>query len=77
MAKTIMISDKAYNVLKKRKKQDESFTDVILREFPESNASEILAIVRELKPDPELSKNIRQASMELRKNFKIRSFDVE
>lgn len=77
MARTITIYDNAYNALKKRKKQDESFTDVILREFSEGNAGKILAVVRELKPDPELAKNIRQASRKHRRNFKIRRFDIK
>ena len=40
-------------------------------------AGKILAVVRELKPDPELAKNIRQASRKHRRNFKIRRFDIK
>ena len=43
--KTITISDEAYATLKRRKKEGESFTDVILREFAESNADKILSVV--------------------------------
>lgn len=77
MAKTIMISDRAYRALQRRKKEGESFTDLILREFPEGNAGEILAIVKSMKPDLELSESMRRASQEFRKNFKLRRFDLK
>ena len=71
--KTITISDKAYVTLKRRKKEGESFTDVILREFAEGNADKILSVVMGQDfPDRELAENIRHASEEHRKHFKIR-----
>ncbi len=71
--KTITISDKAYSTLKRRKKEGESFTDVILREFTEGNADKILSVVMgQGFPDKELAENVRQASLEHRKRFKIR-----
>lgn len=71
--KTITISDKAYSTLKRRKKEGESFTDVILREFAEGNADRILSIVMSQDfPDRELAENVRKASLEHRKRFKIR-----
>jgi predicted CopG family antitoxin len=71
--KTITISDKAYVTLKRRKKEGESFTDVILREFAEGNADKILSVVMGQDfPDRELAENIRHASKEHRKHFKIR-----
>ena len=71
--KTITISDEAYSTLKRRKKVGESFTEVILREFKEGNADRILSIVTGPDfPDKELAENIRQASEEHRKNFRMR-----
>ena len=71
--KTITISDEAYATLKRRKKEGESFTDVILREFAEGNADRILSVVMSHGfPDGELAKNVRQASEEHRKNFQMR-----
>jgi predicted CopG family antitoxin len=72
MVKTVMITDEAYNVLKAAKKEGESFSDVILRKFSKGDPARILAAVRELKPNPELSESIRQASQEMRKNFRMR-----
>jgi predicted CopG family antitoxin len=71
--KTITISDEAYRALKRRKKEDESFTEVILREFSEGNAERILSIVTDPGfPDKELAENVRQASREHRQKFKVR-----
>lgn len=76
--RTITISDEAYRVLKRRKKEGESFTEVILREFPEGNADKILSIVLGPGfPDKELSENVRHASREMRKNFRMREFDLK
>ncbi len=72
MVKTLMISDEAYNALKASKKAGESFSDVILRKFSKGDPARILAAARELKPNPELSESIRQASQEMRKNFRMR-----
>ena len=70
--KTITISDKAYTTLKKRKRGG-SFTDVILREFAESNADRILAVVMGPKfPDKELEENVMRASEAHRKIFMMR-----
>jgi predicted CopG family antitoxin len=70
-----MVSDEAYRALKAAKKQNESFSDVILRKFPRGDPARILAAVREMKPSPELSRSIRAASKEMRKSFKMREFD--
>ncbi len=71
--KTITISDEAYATLKRRRKEGESFTEVILREFAESNADKILSVVMGPDfPDKELAENVRQASEEHRKSFKMR-----
>ncbi len=73
MAKTVMLSDEAYDALKASKKSGESFSDVILRKFSKGDPGRILAAVKDLKPNPELSKSIREASQEMRKNFKMRN----
>lgn len=71
--KTITISDKAYATLKRRKKDGESFTDVILREFAEGNADRILSVVMSQHfPDRELAENVKHASEEHRRRFKMR-----
>jgi predicted CopG family antitoxin len=77
MAKPVMLSDEAYNALKAAKKSGESFSDVILRKFPKGDPARILAVVKSMKPNPDLSQSVRQASKEMRKNFKMREFDFE
>jgi predicted CopG family antitoxin len=70
---TITISEEAYKVLKAAKKEDESFSDVILRIFPRGHPRRILAYLRDHKPlDEETAESIREASKELRHNFKAR-----
>lgn len=59
--KTIMISDEAYNRLKKRKERGESFNDVLLRELPPlaETCGEVLESFKTHPPpaaDPELRK---------------------
>jgi predicted CopG family antitoxin len=74
--RTITISDEAYLALKRKKKEGESFTEVILREFAGGNAGKILSVVMGPDfPDKELADNVRQASREMRKNFKMREFN--
>lgn len=71
--KTITISDEAYATLRRKKKEGESFTDVILRELADSNADKILSVVMGPDfPDKELAENVRQATEEHRKNFRMR-----
>lgn len=75
--KTITISDEAYATLKRRKREGESFTDVILRELAESNADRILSVVMGPDfPDKELAENVRQASEEHRKSFRMRRHEL-
>jgi predicted CopG family antitoxin len=73
---TITITLEAYNALKAKKKEGESFSNLILRTFQKSNASEIIAYYKEKRPDPELADAIEQSSKELRKNFKLRRVDL-
>lgn len=73
---TITITEEAYKVLKAAKKEGESFSDVILRIFPRGDPRRILAYLQDREPlDEETAERIREASKELRRNFKIR--DVE
>jgi predicted CopG family antitoxin len=70
---TITISEEAYRVLKAAKKKDESFSDVILRVFPRGHPLRILAYLQDRKPlDEDTAEHIRNASNELRRNFKAR-----
>lgn len=72
---TITISDEAYRILKAQKKEGESFSDVILRTFPRGHPARILAALDKIEPlDKETAENIRKASQEMRKNFKLREF---
>lgn len=74
--RTITLSEEAYRVLKRRKKQGESFTDLVLREFAEQgNAGHILSALNTLEFPSDFADNAREASKELRKNFKMRSFE--
>jgi predicted CopG family antitoxin len=70
---TITISVEAYRVLKAAKKDNESFSDVILRIFPRGHPRRILAYLKDHKPlDAETAESIREVSKELRRNFKAR-----
>ena len=60
-------------MLKAAKKENESFSDVILRIFPRGDPRRILAYLRDHRPlDEETAESIREASKELRRNFKTR-----
>ena len=68
---TITISEEAYKVLKAAKKDDESFSDVILRIFPRGEPRRILAYLKDHRSlDEETAESIRETSKELRRNFK-------
>lgn len=77
-SKTIMISEEAYEVLKRRKKPNESFTDVILRLGAEKgSAKRLLELAKEFEPiSPETAKIMEKTSREFRKNFKTRDFEL-
>ena len=78
-SKTIMISEEAYEVLKKRKKANESFTDVIIRLGSDKGSIKRLldfADSKDFEPiSPETARHMKEASKEFRKNFRLR--DVE
>lgn len=70
---TITISEEAYRVLKAAKKENESFSDVILRLFPRGDPRRVLAYLQERKPlDEETADSIREASKDVQRNFKAR-----
>jgi predicted CopG family antitoxin len=72
-----MISEKAYEVLKRRKRKNESFTDVILRLGSEKGSvAKLLELVQEEDFEPissETARQMKEASSEFRKNFKLRN----
>jgi predicted CopG family antitoxin len=74
---TITLSDEAYRILKAQKKENESFSDVILRTFPRGHPARILAALQDRPPlDEETAESIREVSEEMRKNFKLRQFKL-
>ena len=74
---TITISDAAYRILKAQKKEGESFSDVILRTFPQGNPARILAVLDDLPAlDEATAERIRKASEEVRRNFKAQVPEV-
>ncbi len=75
-----MISEKAYEILKKRKRKNESFTDVIIRLGTEKGS--ITKLLESVKSDDfvpissETARNIEKASKEFRKKFKLRDLKI-
>jgi predicted CopG family antitoxin len=71
-----MISEDAYELLKKRKRGNESFTDVIMRLASEKGSiGSLLDLARsdDFRPtSAETAKVMRKASKEFRMNFKTR-----
>lgn len=69
-------SNCAYEVLKRRKRKNKSFTDVILKLGSEKGSvAKLLDLVRaeDFEPiSPETAKQMKEASSEYRKNFKLR-----
>lgn len=71
--KTITITEEAYERLKSRKGENQSFSDVILQNFPaKRKLSDILA---EIGKDDELADKIEAASREMRQS-KMRKVDL-
>ena len=66
--KNITISEEAYTALATRKKENESFTDVILRVTSDKGkASSLLKLVESWSPDEDLAKSIESAMKRTRK----------
>ena len=72
--RTLSITEEAYRALKAKKKEGESFTDVILRLTGNKGSARRLEMMDELH-SPELADRVEQASREFHKSFKTR--DVE
>jgi predicted CopG family antitoxin len=71
--KTITITEEAYERLKSRKGENQSFSEVILQNFPaKRKLSEILA---EIGKDDELADRIAAASKQMRQS-KMRDVEV-
>jgi predicted CopG family antitoxin len=71
--KTITITEEAYERLKSRKSENQSFSEVILQNFPaKRKLSEILA---EIGRDDELADRIAAASKQMRQS-KMRDVEV-
>jgi len=66
--KNITISEEAYSALAMRKKENESFTDVILRVTSDrGKASSLLKLVESWSPDEDLARKIESAMKRTRK----------
>ena len=72
--KSIRISEEAYKAIKRLKKSNESFSDTILRlASKRSNARQLLQAMDNGKLySPELADRVEEASLEFRKNFRLR-----
>lgn len=71
--KTITITEEAYNRLKSRKVENQSFSEVILQNFPiKRKLSEVLD---EIGQDDSLADRIEAASKEMRQS-KMREVDI-
>lgn len=74
---TISLSDEAYKILKAQKMEGESFSDLVLRKFGRGNAAAILAYLEEMEPlGEEAAESIRKTSRKMRKNIRLRRFDL-
>lgn len=66
--------------MKRRKRKSESFTDVILRLMPEKGSvAKLLDLVKaeDFEPiSPETAKQMKEASSEFRKNFRLRDAEL-
>ena len=72
--KTITITEEAYNRLKSRKSENQSFSEVIMQNFPSKpKLSQILA---EIGQDDALADRIEAASKEMRQS-KMREVDFQ
>jgi predicted CopG family antitoxin len=71
--KTITITEEAYDRLKSRKGDNQSFSEVILHNFPAKR--KLSEILDEIGRDDELADRIEAASIETRQS-KMRNVDV-
>jgi len=74
---SITITEEAYKALKRKKRETESFTDVILRLTGEGNIRQFRELLESNDfPDRELADNIEKASKEFGENFKLRNVEL-
>lgn len=74
---SITITEEAYKALKRKKRETESFTDVILRLTGEGNIRQFRELLESKDfPDRELADNIEKASKEFGENFKLRNVEL-
>jgi predicted CopG family antitoxin len=67
--KTISITEKAYDILKNKKKSKESFSDVITRTFGKRSILEFAGILSK-ETGEELRKNIKKTREEMDKRMR-------
>lgn len=71
MTKVISLSDEAYGSLKKLKKEDESFSEVVMELANERKKRSLLKLAGVWKDDPDIEKAFKQVLAD-RKNFRMR-----
>lgn len=76
--RSLTVKEEAYQALKAMKKENESFTDVILRLTSQrGNARRLLeAMKNEEFHSPELADRVEEESKEFRKNFRLRDIEL-
>ncbi|MGI0004751.1 MAG: antitoxin VapB family protein, partial [Candidatus Nitrosotenuis sp.] len=73
--RSLTIKEEAYRALKAKKKEGESFTDVILRLAENRGSARRLLEMMDAFHSPDLADNIESASKKFRKNFKTRGVE--
>lgn len=73
--KTVSLSDEAYEALKKIKREDESFNDLILRLVSEQEQKDILSLAGTWRGSDEETKKILETIYENRKQTKTERFN--
>ncbi|TBR23703.1 MAG: hypothetical protein EPO63_05210 [Candidatus Nitrosotenuis sp.] len=76
MGTTISLNDDAYRILKAQKREGESFSDLILREFRKGNPITILDYLKKTNPNHDLAETVEKASEALRKSLKLERVDL-
>jgi predicted CopG family antitoxin len=74
--RSLTIKEEAYRALKAKKKEGESFTDVILRLTENRGSARRLLEMMDEFYSPELASSIESASKKFRKNFKTRDVKI-
>lgn len=70
--KTVSLSDEAYEALKRKKREDESFNDLILRLVSEQEQKDILSLAGTWHGSDEETKKILETIYENRKQTKLK-----